>query len=309
MTAAYTNLNQVSNASEAARQAYRFRDRLPDVERLRIEARYHAITGDVAAEEAAWMRLADLGRDETNYAGFLMAMNRIADAEIMARRAVVSDPQGAIGYWNLNEVLIAQHKFAAAESTVAMARAQLPAENPYRLFLPVALEWGRRDYDALETLLQGEDEPGAPGRAMRCLLDLQRGRVLAWRACDADDDLVDENPMTQLSEFRITGDTARARVGYASFLAAAPDERNLDRYGHTIALLAELGRVREATGLLEEWRRRTGPTDPGFRSDSAYAIGAIAASEGDWDRAVAAFLAWNKSPPATSMILYNRGFP
>ena len=309
LTAAYTNLNQVSNATEAARQAYRFRDRLPDVERLRIEARYHAITGDAAAEESAWMRLVELGRDETNYAGFLMSMNRIADAEVMARRAVVSDPKGAIGYWNLNEVLVAQHKFAAAESVVAMARAQLPSENAYRDYVTSALAWGRRDYDALDTMFQGLERGDAVMGGMRCLVDLQRGRIRAWQACDADHPLVDENPMTQLSEFRITGDTTRARIGYASFLATAPDERDVDRYGHTIALLAELGRVREAKGLLEEWRRRTGPTDPGFRADSAYAIGAIAAAEGDWDRAVAAFLAWHKSPPATSLTLYNRGLP
>ena len=309
LTAAYTNLNQVSNATEAARQAYRFRDRLPDVERLRIEARYHAITGDAAAEESAWMRLVELGRDETNYAGFLMSMNRIADAEVMARRAVVSDPKGAIGYWNLNEVLVAQHKFAAAESVVAMARAQLPSENAYRDYVTSALAWGRRDYDALDTMFQGLERGDAVMGGMRCLVDLQRGRIRAWQACDADHPLVDENPMTQLSEFRITGDTTRARIGYASFLATAPDERDVDRYGHTIALLTELGRVREAKGLLEEWRRRTGPTDPGFRADSAYAIGAIAAAEGDWDRAVAAFLAWHKSPPATSLTLYNRGLP
>ncbi|HEX6942372.1 MAG TPA: tetratricopeptide repeat protein, partial [Gemmatimonadaceae bacterium] len=61
--------------------------------------------------------------------------------------------------------------------------------------------------------------------------------------------------------------------------------------------------------LLEEWRRRTGPTDPGYRADSAFAVGTIAAAEGDLDRAVSAFLAWNKSPPAAAMTIYNRGLP
>ncbi len=308
--AAYSNLNQVNNATEAARQAYRFRDRLPDVERLRIEARYHRITGDVAAEEAAWTRLAELGRDETNYAGFLMGLNRLADAEVMARRAVVSDPKSAIAYWNLNEIQVSRHDFAAAESTVALARANLPPENPYREYVPVALMWGRRDYDSLEAYVGAEVASKRPLLdAFRCLIDLQRGRVRAWQGCQSRQDLVFENPMTQLSEFRITGDTSRARIGYASFLATAPDERDPDRYGRTIALLAEIGRVREAKGLLDEWRRRTGLADPGFRADSGLAVGAIAAAEGDWERAVSAFLAWNNSPPAAALTLYNRGLP
>ncbi|MGH6783082.1 MAG: protein kinase domain-containing protein, partial [Sphingomicrobium sp.] len=74
MFAAHSNLNEVNNAARAAREAYRLRDRLPEVERLRVEARYHATTGDAVAEEAAWARLAELGRDETNYAGLLMAL-------------------------------------------------------------------------------------------------------------------------------------------------------------------------------------------------------------------------------------------
>ena len=115
--------------------------------------------------------------------------------------------------------------------------------------------------------------------------------------------------MTQLSEFRITGDTARARLGYEAFLGTSPEKRDPDRYAWTIALLADVGRLREAKSLLEEWRRRTGPTDPGYRADSAYAVGTIAAAEGDLDRAVAAFLAWNTSPPAAAMTIYNRGLP
>jgi tetratricopeptide (TPR) repeat protein len=121
--------------------------------------------------------------------------------------------------------------------------------------------------------------------------------------------LIHRNPLTHLSEFRITGDTVRARLGYESFLDAAPEDRDPDRYAWTIALLADVGHVREARALLDEWRRRAGPGDPGYRSDSALAVAAIAAAEGEHDRAVAAFLAWNASPPASAMVLYNRGLP
>jgi tetratricopeptide (TPR) repeat protein len=309
LTASYTNLNEVTNATEAARQAYRLRSRLPEAERLRIEARYYAGTGDIAAEEGAWVRLAELGREETNYAGMLMAVGRVAEAEIMARRGVASNPKSAVSYWNLNEVQVARHRFEAAESTLALVKANIP-ENPYRQFVEIGILWGRRDFDALEAFLASEEGMKLQDReAHVCLVDLQRGRVKSWQGCQSQDNLVHQNPIAQLSEFRITGDTARARIGYQTFLRTAPDERNPDVYAGVIALLVEVGRVREAKDLLVEWRRRTGPTDPGFRSDSAYAVGAIAAAEGDLEKAVPAYLEWQKSRVATAMTIYNRGLP
>lgn len=255
------------------------------------------------------MQLAEMGRDETNYAGLLMSVGRLAEAEVMARRAVVSQPLSAIAYWNLNEILVARHRFEAADSTLALVKANIP-QNPYRYYIAAGIAWGRRDYDALEAYLDSDEGVKLPDRdAHRCLVNLQRGRIRAWQGCQSRQDLVYQNPMTQLSEFRITGDSSSARIGYESFLATPPDERNPDRYGRTIALLADIGRVREAKGLLDEWRRRTGPADPGFRSDSALAVGAVAAAGGEWERAVSAFLAWNASPVAGALTIYNRGLP
>ena len=74
-----------------------------------------------------------------------------------------------------------------------------------------------------------------------------------------------------------------------------------------ITLLADVGRVRDARVLLDEWRASAGKDDPGFRADSAAAVGAIAAAEKQWDRAVAAFLAWNHAPMPSALHFYNRG--
>jgi serine/threonine-protein kinase len=306
--ASHSNLNEVAKATEAARHAYRFRERLSEVERLRAEARYAGIVGDDAAEEAAWMRLAELGKDETNYAAMLMSAGRLDEAERMARRAIVSQPLSAIGYWNLAEIQVARHKFAAADSTSALVRERLP-DNPYRYYVPMGVAWGRRDYDALEAWFSTEGAKVPDSEVWHCLVDLQRGRIREWQGCPSRDALVFRNPMTQLSEFRITGDTTRARLGYESFLASLPDERSPDAYAWTIALLSEVGHVRDAKILLEEWRRRTGPADPGFRAESSLALGAIAAAEGRWSDAMAAFRDWNASPPATTLTLYNRGLP
>jgi tRNA A-37 threonylcarbamoyl transferase component Bud32/tetratricopeptide (TPR) repeat protein len=264
MYASYINLNAVGEATNAARRAFELRERLPEFERLKIEARYHETRGDVQAEEAAWVRLAALGREETNYAAMLAENGRLREAEVMAERAVVSTPKAAVAYWNLAEMQIAQHRFAAADSTLALLKENLP-ENPYRYFVASAILWGRRDLDVLESWLNSEDGQRLPNRQVQqCTLDLQRGRLRAWQACPSKNELVYRNPMTEMAEFRMTGDTMRAREGYASFIATAPDERNPDYYARTIVLLADVGHVREAKKLLDEWRASTGPSHPGI---------------------------------------------
>ena len=115
--------------------------------------------------------------------------------------------------------------------------------------------------------------------------------------------------MLLVAEFRLTGDTARARASYETFLATPRDRRDPDDYPAIITLLADVGRVREGRQLLDDWRAGAGPNDPGLRADSSQAIGAIAAAEKHWERAVAAFLAWNEAPGASAFHLYNRGLP
>jgi tetratricopeptide (TPR) repeat protein len=110
-----------------------------------------------------------------------------------------------------------------------------------------------------------------------------------------------------LAEFRMNGDGERARRAYEGFLTASPDARNTDNYGPVIALLAEVGRVADARSLLDQWRADSGPDDPGFMADSAYAVGSIAAAEQQWERAATAFLAWNAAPMPSATHLYNRG--
>jgi tetratricopeptide (TPR) repeat protein len=278
---------------------------------LRIEARYHNIHGDQVAEEAAWARLVDMGRDHISYSNMLLGMGRFAEAEAMARRGIAVDATAPIAYWNLAEAQVAQLRFAAADSTAVISVANLP-ENNYRFFIPLAVRWGRRDLDAVEAYLNSPEAVGLPApraAADRCLLELHRGRLRAWQKCRVQEQPVYLQPLLMLAEFRMNRDTVRAHAGYETFLASTPAQRNQDRYGLLIALLAEVGHVREAEQLLNEWRVRTGPDDPGFRADSALALGAIAAAQAQWDRAVAAYLAWNKAPVASAIHIYNRGLP
>ncbi|MCE9602721.1 MAG: serine/threonine-protein kinase [Gemmatimonadetes bacterium] len=310
LTVSYTNMGALTLATDAAERAYSMRDRLTEFERLRAEARYHGTRNNAVAEEAAWARLAEMGRDESNYANMLMEQGRLAEAEVMARRAVVSNPKSAIAWWNLAETQVALQEFAAADSTATAMAAQIPADNAYRLWIPFGILVERRDFDEVEAALRSGPLAGYPDVPnLKCLMDLQRGRLRAWRRCAAHDELVEESAQLPLTEFRVTGDTASARRAYGPFLAAKRDERDLDRYASIIPLLADVGRVRDARALLDEWRDRSGPTSTGYRADSALAVGAIAAAEERWDAAVAAFLAWNAAPMPSAFHYYSRGLP
>jgi tetratricopeptide (TPR) repeat protein len=239
----------------------------------------------------------------------LLGLGRLKEAEDMGRRAVVSEPKRSIAYWNLAEAEVGLHHFAAADSTAAAIARNLP-ENPYRYYIPASIRWGRRDLDAVESYLHSQEGMKLPNDArQQCLADLYRGRIRAWQQCPAQGALSPANRLLVIAEFRMTGDTVRARNGYASFLAAPAEKRDPDEYPAVIALLADVGKVREARQLLDEWRARAGPSDLEFRADSANAVGSIAAAERQWDRAVAAFLAWNGSPPASAQHVYNRGLP
>jgi len=306
----YTNMGLVRLATEAAQRAYALRDHLSDVERLKVEADYHGTRGENVEEEAAWQRLAELGIDQIGYSNMLLGQGRLPEAEAMARRAIAAEPKHPIGYWNLAEAQVGQHRFAAADSTAALIATNLP-DNSYRYFIPVDIQWARRDLDAVQSYVRSPDGAKIPNvaAAFQCLIDLHRGRIRAWQACPVREGPVYQNPQLIMAEFRMTGDSARARSGYEKFLTKTRDDRDPDEYPNVIALLADVGRVRDARALLDEWRQRVGPNDLGFRADSAEAVGAIAAAEGKWDSAVAAFVAWNGSIAASSRHIYNRGLP
>ena len=307
----YANMDYVRLATEAAARAYALRDHLSEIERLRIEADYHATRGEAVDEEAAWRRLDELGQDVTGYSDLLLGQGRLRDAEDVARRVIASYPRQSIAYWNLAEAQAGQHHFAAADSTSALIAKNLP-ENPYRYFIPFELRWARRDFDSVAAYLASPDGAKLPPLAQsarRCMLDLYRGHIQAWRHCPTRDSPQARFTQLIMAEYRLTGDTVRARAGYQSFLAAKPDDRDPDKYADVITLLADVGHVREARALLDEWRTRSGAGDLEFRADSAEAVGAIATAEGQWDRAVAAFLAWNSAPVSSARHVYNRGLP
>ena len=299
----YTNSGQVQLGGDASDRAYAMRDRLPEFERLRVEAYYHGMRAEFTEEEVAWTRLVEAGRDEAGYADLLLRLRRFPEAEAMGRRSVAKRPWGSIAFWNLAEAQAAQERFTALDSTAAQIAAKLP-DNPYARFIPVHSLLVRFQYDSVQSLLRS---PMAQGwRAtpyFQCEIDRVRGRVRASMGC------ADSSAVSALAEFRLTGDTVRVQRAYRAFLATAASDRSLDSYPQIIAVLCEVGHVREARTLLDEWRTRTRGTDPTFRGDSALAVGSIAAAERRWGDAASAYLAWGAAPLFSALHFYNRGLP
>lgn len=305
---AYANMGDIARQEEAATRLYALRDRLTEAQALRAAAGYHGMRGEFTEEEAAWQRLVDQGTEHTNYANMLLERRRLVEAEAIQRRGVAIEPKGAVGYWNLVEAQVAQQHFAAAESTVTLMRERTPDATITKQ-AALAVPLGRRDFSALDSMLKLPAFASfvANRRDYPCAVALQRGRLRELHECRPLSNGLD--PSVALAEFRLTGDTLRARNGYQPFLATAVDARALDDYAVNIALLAEVGRIKEARTLLDEFRSHAKGIHPAYRSDSALAVGSIAAAEGQWDRAVSAFLAWNVDPMPSAMHLYNRGLP
>jgi len=303
----YSNNGQSQLATEALLKADELGDRLPEVERLRLEARYAAIQGDPVKEEQAYKRLQDLGRDQVNYGNAMLALGRLEDAERVGREGEQTYPTQVASYWNLAEAQVTLGRFTAAESTLARMRAALP-DNPSVAFLEFAILTSRRDPDSTEAFLRSNiRDPSSSLAAAWCSFVLQRGRISDWASCDAPQPWIRDNALLQLAAFRMTGDTARARAYYQRFLTAAPGDRDADQYAGVIALLAEAGQVASARTLLNDWRNLGGASTPGFRSDSALGVGSIAAAESRWDDAIAAFRAWGRARMTSSFHFYNRG--
>ncbi|MBY0489323.1 MAG: protein kinase [Gemmatimonadaceae bacterium] len=306
----YSNLGRITDATEATNRAYALRDRLSDPQRLQVAARYAQVRGDLAAEEAAWQSLTELRPDlgAVNYANMLLQQSRLPEAEKQARRAVSETPKSTIALFNLAEAQVAQHHFAAADSTVVLARTNIPNSN-YRYWIELNVLYGKRDYDAVERYAASPAGAHVPNLAQTtCVTHLLRGRLAAWHACDG----IYQPPMnlravSAVTEFRLTADSARLLRILEPFLTQKAADRIADSYPWVIAALADIGRVPEARALLSEWRTRFGSSNPAFRADSALAVGAIAAAERRWTDAAASFIAWNRAPAVAVFTWYNRG--
>jgi tetratricopeptide (TPR) repeat protein len=235
--AAYYNTGApVSQRLDAARRAFRHRDRLPPLERLLTEGYYHT-DADPRPERAiaAYQAALDLVPDEmiaVNNLGLLLNREgRFAEAEEVLRRGIAAGGPATL-LTNLNYSLISQKKWAAIDSLIAYADTGLPPGHHVRLTLRLDAAAGRRDYAQLHALL---DTVAAPPTGLP-------EWVLLWERATA---LEAQGRFAEA--VRTTAEIARLATeeGNAPLAADAVLEPVLQAYfrGDPAAARAELARV------------------------------------------------------------------
>ena len=145
-----------TEARAAALRSYELRDRLPPVERYLAEALYFSnVEPDNDRAIAAYRAVLDFDPDETaalnNLGLMLNREERFAEAEVVLRQGLERTGRRTF-YDNLFESQTAQGKWAAAESTLALAETRLPSAGAFAGIRRVAAAVMARDYARAESL-------------------------------------------------------------------------------------------------------------------------------------------------------------
>jgi tetratricopeptide (TPR) repeat protein len=116
----YSNLGANAGMIAASKNAYRFRDRLPPIEKHLTEANYlSAVMHDGAAAVAAYRAVLEINPDEktalNNIGLALNSLGQFSEAEKFLRHGVRVSPTYSV-YRNLGSSLVAQQHFAALDS-------------------------------------------------------------------------------------------------------------------------------------------------------------------------------------------------
>ena len=294
---------QVDSALE---NAYRFRDRLTERERLLAEGTYFHLGPGRDRERAirAYEALLALDPTETaaanNLANILLGRRELARAESLFKAQIDAGRATSQQYTNLVPVLFNQGKAAEAEQVTEQLRQRFPTS----LFVqtaPIQFYYQRNQYDSLERHLKAmvaHQSPivkvnGAGGLANYSLLrgrigDLQRygaqARQIAQSLGQPPNPVFDSLQQSQL-DIGFFDDTARAirrmdaTTARADFSGMQFDQRP---YLGLAAFYASAGQPAKARTWLSRWEAETPDTalrrilEPNRRGVQ----GAIALSEG-----------------------------
>jgi serine/threonine-protein kinase len=307
----------VAEAQSLASTAYRLRHRLPEIERLWVEALYHELHAELDVAGRGFEKV--LSFDPEHRGALLqlgdlrLAQRRLAEAESLSLRLMEAerpDPPSYFACWNAIEAQVALGRFEAADAVLR----RLPhcTGLPRLQFQVLA---ARRDYAAAEAYLHDWVAAGVSRgdsffvfRANLPTVLIVQGRLAAAAP------LWDGNPTVRRDlywagyEFAYTGDTARAsrkidRAVESDNWDWVPSKPSL--YERLVPLLAQVGRVSEARELLDDWLTLE---DPALERHKWESMGWIALAEGRLDSAVASFRAWNAAPDYGGNHLYNRGW-
>jgi tetratricopeptide (TPR) repeat protein len=163
-------------------RAYALRERLPTAERLRVESAYY-VSGPkaLAALESLIVLEPNAADIRTSLGNHHRSRGEFAAAESWYRTAVALDPDRPLLYGNLRNILLRQHRWAAADTVLAQARARgATLHQPDEMF--AAYLRGRED----SAQLLARAASGSPrsdvaeaGRAVLHSLETLHGRLAA----------------------------------------------------------------------------------------------------------------------------------
>jgi tetratricopeptide (TPR) repeat protein len=144
-----------SSVDSAYRKAYNYRDRLTDVERYLTIGSYFTSGNQRDRKRSADAYEAVLEIDSLNYiainnlGNILVTRREFARAEALFKRATTAGTARATIFGNLVDAQLSQGKFAAADSTAALARSRFPANAGLRL-MDLNMLIARKQLDSLE---------------------------------------------------------------------------------------------------------------------------------------------------------------
>ncbi|HEY8224754.1 MAG TPA: tetratricopeptide repeat protein [Pyrinomonadaceae bacterium] len=125
----YYNTKQPSLAAENAEKAFALRDRMSELEKLRITSFYYAfVTGEVdKGIETVELYKRTYPRDERgplNLSDRYQTIGQFEKAVAEAQQALTLNPNNAVGYWNLANSLVGLSRFSEAKEICEQAVAQ-----------------------------------------------------------------------------------------------------------------------------------------------------------------------------------------
>ncbi len=301
-----------SEAMDAARRAYQFRDRLPPVERGLTEAYYFsAVTGDQDKEEAAYRAVLAENPDEpaalNNLGLLLTSQGRAQEAEPILRHLVATSSLQS-GYLNLQAALVLEGKTAAADSVLNEFRRRWP-ESTRPDDMTRFAAYIHHDYHAADSLIRNPKRREPASQSQRVALQYEQIAVAAALGRIAESERLAAQLVpamnaagARVAAFFLQTSAAQDKLYFLGdqqavaratdslmprpvFDSISPDQRPFMGVAYGYAVAGRADRVRQ---LHEEWVR-VRPADQRTPADSVYWIALTAQAEGRWRESAAAY--------------------
>jgi len=301
-----------TEARNATKRAYKYRERLPAVERGLTEAYYYdRIADDPDRQEAAYRAVLAVNPDEptslNNLGLMLNAQGKPAEAEPLLRHVVETTPMQS-GMLNLEFSFALQGKDAAGDSLLAEFRRRWPESTRPDDMLR-SRRYVRRDYRGADSMLRAPDfrPPTTQGDQVRLQWERLGTATALGRLGEAEQ--VASDLSATMSALGVAGTARYLKTMPAQFqtfflgdskalarhadsvlppvvLNAIPeDQRPYQGLGYVYSMTGRPDRVRE---LKAEWTR-VRPAEERNAADSVFWAALIAQAENRWRDAAMAF--------------------